>query len=101
MPSPRRLRPGKVREPIQVYLDRGERATLDRLARELDVSRAEVLRRGLGLLREQRRETVYEWLDRLARTPVETPPPPEPGSVEAFLLEEHDRKEEEYRRKYS
>ena len=101
MSARKKSRPGKVREPIQVYLDRGERATLDRLARELDVSRAEVLRRALGVLREQRRETVYEWLDRLARTPVEAPPPPEPGSVEALLLEEHDRKEEEYRRKYS
>jgi len=43
-------KPGRVREPIQVYLDRAERSRLDRLARELGVSRAEVLRRGLDAL---------------------------------------------------
>ena len=41
-----RLKPA-VREPIQVYLDRDERALLDRLAKEQGLSRAEVLRRGI------------------------------------------------------
>lgn len=40
-------RPKVVREPIQVYLDRGERAILDRVAGETGLSRTEVLRRGL------------------------------------------------------
>jgi hypothetical protein len=43
----RRRPPASVREPIQVYLDRGERARLDRLAQQLGVSRAEVLRQAL------------------------------------------------------
>jgi hypothetical protein len=38
----------KVREPIQVYLTAEERAELDRAARQLGVSRSEVLRRGIG-----------------------------------------------------
>jgi len=40
----------RVREPIQTYLSVGERSTLDRLAREMGLSRAEVLRRGLMAL---------------------------------------------------
>lgn len=43
-------RPKRVREPIQVYLTPAERSRLERLARELGVSRAEVLRRGLEAL---------------------------------------------------
>ena len=39
--------PRKVREPLQVYLDQDERQLLDRMAEEEDLSRAEVLRRGL------------------------------------------------------
>jgi len=101
MPARRKPRPGKVREPIQVYLDHGERAALDRLARDLDVSRAEVLRRGLEALRAQRQETIYDWLDRVRRLAVEEPVPPEPGSFEEFLEEELKRKGDEFRRKYS
>lgn len=37
----------KVREPLQVYLNQDERQLLDRMAEEEDLSRAEVLRRGL------------------------------------------------------
>ncbi len=40
----------RVREPIQTYLTGGERAELDRLARELGVSRSEILRRGIEAL---------------------------------------------------
>jgi hypothetical protein len=40
----------KVREPIQVYLTPDERRVLDLAARELGVSRSEVLRRGLQTL---------------------------------------------------
>ena len=47
MKKPRKQTGSSVREPIQVYLTADERSVLDRLAEELDVSRAEVLRRGL------------------------------------------------------
>ena len=49
MPPKRRKAgpPREVREPLQVYLTTGERETLDRLARQAGISRAEVLRRGL------------------------------------------------------
>lgn len=40
----------RIREPIQTYLTGGERAELDRLARELGVSRSEILRRGIEAL---------------------------------------------------
>ena len=103
MPAQRKAHPGRVREPIQVYLDRGERATLDRLARELDVSRAEVLRRGLETLQRRRARTIYDVLDEVQRIAADEPPPPppEPGSVEEELLRIHDQKVAEYRRKYS
>jgi hypothetical protein len=42
----------RVREPIQVYLSTAERASLDRVAAELGVSRSEVLRRGLEAMSE-------------------------------------------------
>ncbi len=53
----------RVREPIQTYLNTGERAMLDRLAREMDVSRAEVLRRGLASLAGAVRGADYDPLD--------------------------------------
>ena len=61
MPS----RPRRVREPIQVYLTRAERAALDRLARELGVSRAEVLRRGLGAIAGGQGQSFYAAFDAL------------------------------------
>jgi hypothetical protein len=39
--------PRKVKEPVQVYLDRSDRDLLEQLARQTGLSRAEVLRRGL------------------------------------------------------
>lgn len=45
-----RSRPGRVGEPIQVYLDRPDRDRLERLAARLDVSKSDVLRRGLAAL---------------------------------------------------
>lgn len=39
--------PKAVREPVQVYLSRDEKALLNRLSEETGVSRAEILRRGL------------------------------------------------------
>jgi hypothetical protein len=55
----------RVREPIQVYLTGAERTTLDRLARELGVSRAEVLRRGIEMLGSQRARSFHEVFDTL------------------------------------
>lgn len=55
----------RVREPIQVYLTTAERARLDRLARELGTSRAEVLRRGLDALTGTGTAQDYDPLDDL------------------------------------
>ena len=41
-----------VREPIQVYLTRQERAELDQVAQEMGVSRSEALRRGVRALED-------------------------------------------------
>lgn len=68
MPSRRTPKPRRVREPIQVYLNAGERAALDRLARELGVSRAEVLRRGLRAVRRAGDQSFYDVFDRLIGT---------------------------------
>jgi hypothetical protein len=54
-----------VREPIQVYLTRAERARLDQLARDLGVSRAEALRQGLDALAERRGGSFYDAFDPL------------------------------------
>ena len=40
-------KPKSVKEPIQVYMDQGERRLLDRMAADTGLSRAEVLRQGL------------------------------------------------------
>jgi hypothetical protein len=66
----------RVREPIQVYLDGAERSVLDGLARDLAVSRAEVLRRGLDALTRERGRSVYERLGPLigAFGRADTPP---------------------------
>jgi hypothetical protein len=45
MPKPGRA--DRVREPVQVYLDRSDRALLADLARRTGLSKAEILRRGL------------------------------------------------------
>ena len=68
-PKPRRprrpRRPRSVREPLQVYLDRDDRALLDRLAEDHGVPRAEILRRGLrnyATARPAARSPVLEFL---------------------------------------
>ena len=40
----------RVAEPVQVYLDRADRARLDRLTERLDATKSDVLRRGLEAL---------------------------------------------------
>jgi hypothetical protein len=46
----RRARPGRVAEPVQVYLDEADRGRLERLAAALDATKSDVLRRGLEAL---------------------------------------------------
>jgi len=70
--------PQVVKEPVQVYLDRGDRAILDRVSAEAGLSRAEVLRRGLRsfaaqeqggegpMMRFMRKMAASEW-------PADTP----------------------------
>ena len=48
----KRKKPG-VAEPVQVYLEADDRERLARLARELDTTKSEVLRRGLGALQRE------------------------------------------------
>jgi len=65
-------RPKAVREPVQVYLGRGERAMLDRTAAQTGLSRAEVLRRGLRAFaaRHQGRDGPMErFMRELTATP--------------------------------
>src|SRR5436190_18423887 len=56
------------REPIRVYLTRSERGALDRLARELRVSHADVLRRGIDALGHQRARSFHDVFDALVGT---------------------------------
>ncbi|MGH7646342.1 MAG: ribbon-helix-helix protein, CopG family [Gemmatimonadales bacterium] len=52
-----------VREPLQVYLERDDRALLDRLAKETGLSRAEILRRGLKDFAAEHRPVKSPMLD--------------------------------------
>ena len=90
----------QVREPIQVYLTKGERAQLDRAAQRLGVSRSEVLRRGIdsegarpltGLLRD----IAADGYVRPATVPPGVPPPCAPvAPLGALLLElDEDRQD--------
>jgi hypothetical protein len=45
-----RRKPGRVAEPVQVYLDRPDRERLERLATALDATKSDVLRRALAAL---------------------------------------------------
>lgn len=70
MARPKRNKDSRaVREPLQVYLDRDDRAMLDRLAKETGLSRAEVLRRGIrSFAAEHAPETspMLQFLQRIA-----------------------------------
>ena len=65
----------RIREPIQVYLTSTERAALDHMARELGVSRAEVLRRGLKVIGAQGARSFHSAFDALvgAVSSLDTP----------------------------
>jgi hypothetical protein len=56
-----KARPGRVAEPVQVYLDVADRDRLARLTAALDATKSDVLRRGL------------EALESLLRRPVSVP----------------------------
>lgn len=45
--SRQRPAPARVREPIQIYIDSDERKLLDSLSAEMQLSRAEILRRAM------------------------------------------------------
>lgn len=86
---------GSVREPIQVYLSAEERSRLDRAARELGVSRSEVLRRGIVELGGPRHDgALSDLVEEELVTPPFSPPGPPPPSAPvaslASLLEELD-----------
>ncbi len=66
-----------VREPIQVYLTRQERSELDRLAKEMGVSRSEALRQGVRALEDSGYDGV---LRELADDGLVTPPTAGPGA---------------------
>lgn len=69
--------PKVVKEPVQVYLDRGDRAILDRVSAAAGLSRAEVLRRGLRSYAAQQQGIgpVEQFMRKLAASewPADTP----------------------------
>ena len=72
MPRKPARAPAAVREPIQVYLTKVDRALLDRAARASGVSRAEVLRRGLrqyGSAVVSDANSIAAFLDEMAAGP--------------------------------
>lgn len=86
----------KVREPIQVYLTDSERAELDRVAREMGVSRSEALRRGIEAVETGRtsgplRHLVNEGLVTPSASGPGEPPPAAPVAPLADLLQELDQ----------
>lgn len=58
MTKPPARRSPRVAEPVQVYLDPADQDRLERLARELDATKSDVLRQGLAALEALRREVV-------------------------------------------
>lgn len=78
-----------VREPIQVYLTEAERAGLDEAARDLGVSRSELLRRGIEAMRGRRYEgPLGDLVDAGSVTPARIGPGPPPPSRPLMRLEE-------------
>ncbi len=63
----RKPRAPRVREPVQVYLDPGDRELLEEAARRTGLARAEILRRGLRaiaheMIAEQAPGSSFEYL---------------------------------------
>ena len=90
----------KVREPIQVYLTDTERADLDRVAREMGVSRSEALRRGIeaveaGGTSGPLPRLVNEGFVTPSTSGPGEPPPAAPVAPLADLLQELDQDRED------
>jgi hypothetical protein len=82
-----------VREPIQVYLTRQERSELDRVAKEMGVSRSEALRRGVRALGSEGYEgELQDLTDEGLVTPPKgvagDPPPSAPVAALNDLMKE-------------
>ena len=84
-------RPGRVREPVQVYLDRTDQEILDELTAQLETSKSEVLRHGLSALKRELADPQQHpalKLIGIAGDPADRPDPPDVGYDVAV---EHDR----------
>jgi hypothetical protein len=58
-----RGRPGRVAEPVQVYLEPPDRERLERLTSQLEATKSDVLRRGLEALESQLRRPASRGSD--------------------------------------
>jgi len=56
----KRRRPGRVAEPVQVYLDPPDRERLERLAAQMGTTKSDILRQGLVALEAQTRRVAPE-----------------------------------------
>lgn len=72
--------------PVQVYLDRQSRDRLDQLAERLDLTRSDVLRRGLIALEREASDPLSHPVLKLAATATESGP-----AVNYDVAREHDR----------
>ena len=77
----------EVREPIQVYLTSDERSELDSLAGKMELSRSEVLRRGIAMLAQSGGAMAPEIEHPLIRPPTMTSGPVPAGPPVARLDE--------------
>lgn len=78
----------RVAEPVQVYLEPPDRTRLERLASRLDVSKSDVLRRGLEALEHQLTDPVAHPALRIIGIAVGHSRGPSPGYD---VAREHDR----------
>jgi predicted transcriptional regulator len=82
------MSPKRVSEaaPVQVYLDRSSRDRLDRLAERLELTRSDVLRRGLVALEREASDPSLHPVLKLAASGVTA------GAAPAYdVAREHDR----------
>jgi Arc/MetJ-type ribon-helix-helix transcriptional regulator len=83
-----RPKPSKVREPVQVYLDRADQERLDRLTRQLGTNKSDVLRQALGALERELTDPDDHPVLRIIGIAGAWPLRPDPGYDAAL---EHDR----------
>jgi hypothetical protein len=87
MPRP----PRKVKEPVQVYLDRPDRVLLDELSGKTGLPRAEVLRRGLRMYAaDQLAERAPGWSLEVLRGAMPDGPPDQSVRVDEHLYDERE-----------